>query len=74
MDRKKFLKLLEEMPDEGFLWLLLACQASAMTSNHGHKSAKTQIWPDGLGGFQGRDIIEEVRKEAAKLIKEMESK
>lgn len=63
IDKTKFLQILSEMSDEGFSWLLLACQKSAMM--HG---AGTQIWPDGLGGFSDREKIEELRAEAERLI------
>lgn len=45
--KAEFLRVLADMPDEAFSWLMLAALPKGMT--HG---ATAQIWPDGLGGFQ----------------------
>lgn len=61
--RAPLLALLAALDDEAFNWLLLALAPSAMF--HG---AHTQVWPDGLGGFQNREKIEAIRAEAKRLI------
>lgn len=66
MKRVELLLLLARMNDEAFAYVALAMQKSAMTGG-----ALTQIWPDGLGGFTDRDIIEAARKAADDYLKEI---
>lgn len=57
--RGKMIEALATMDDEAFSWLVLAIPPRAML--HG---ATCQIWPDGLGGFQDREKIDELRTAA----------
>lgn len=63
--RGKIIEFLALLDDEAFSWLVLAMPPSAML--HG---ATCQIWPDGLGGFRDRELIEALRTEAQKWIEE----
>lgn len=72
MDARRALQLrlaskLGALDDESFGWLALALLPSAML--HG---ARTQVWPDGLGGFRDRERIEEIRDLANAYVKTME--
>ncbi len=49
-------KLIASLDDEAFSWIALALLPKAMM--HG---AKTQIFPDGLGGFKDREKIENLQ-------------
>lgn len=60
-NRTTLMKLFATMDDEAFAWLVLACLPSAMV-----QGTRTQIWPDGVGGFQDRKTIEAIRKAARK--------
>lgn len=59
--RVALIAALATMPDEAFGWFVLACAPSALPS------ARAQIWPDGLGGFQeaSRKSVEAVRAAAS---------
>jgi hypothetical protein len=60
--QQQIAELLRTMPDEAFTWFVLATMPSAV-----FEGAKTQIWPDGAGGFmkESRESINAIR-EAAK--------
>lgn len=56
--RAGLLTALATMPDEAFMWLVLACRQRAMVNG-----ANNQVWPDGIGGFtsESRSAIDGVR-------------
>lgn len=64
--KQRIIAALDAMPDEAFGWFVLAARPSAMT-----QGALTQIWPDGIGGFQqaSRDAITAVRTAADDYVK-----
>jgi hypothetical protein len=66
--RERLLAALKEMPDEAFAWLALALPSSAML-----KGGRTQVWPDGIGGFceTSQASITEARAAAAEYLAEL---
>jgi len=59
--REKLIKLLSELDEEAFSYVVLSLLPSAMF--HG---VRTQVWPDGIGGFIDKMTINAIRKEAKK--------
>jgi hypothetical protein len=59
VDRTRILKALEDMPDEAFVWFVLAAAPAALV-----RGANIQIWPDGTEGFstQARGAIARLRE------------
>ncbi len=69
-DRTTLMETIAALPDEAFSWLLLALAPKAML--HG---ANTQVWPDGLGGFQAisRTAIADVQAAVEAYVQALEA-
>jgi hypothetical protein len=62
-DRKELLKLISELDDEAFSWLVLSFMTGQEIMKYQH-----QIWPDGCGGFKDSKTIYKLREEAKRWV------